>query len=430
VGTSGWNQFSDVIGVGDITDDGHRDLLTKRPDGIVYVYPGRGTGRTASRVRVADDWQGYAQLIAPQDFSGDGNADVIATKPDGSLWLLHGTGLAPALGMSFSREQRIGASGWQAFTQILGVWDNNRDGKNDLLGIYADGSLGFYEGTAFTEPEGYKSRVLTRNSGWDVYNMMITPGDFNGDGSSDLIGRMPDGTLWFVPGNGEGGYGSRTRIGYGWQNFEHIIGVGDYDSDGKNDLLAHHENGTLWLYPGSGQVVHGKSAFKKWYKNGSGGWNQFTTLLGAGDIDRDGNNDLLAMRPDGTVWLYKGPGDGQHGPRTQITSGWEQYSYLTATGDYNGDAAVDIVARKPDGTLWFLDGKPTNSPGWFDTERKIGNGGWNMFTRIIGPGDFNSDRRVDLLGIEPDGSMWFYAGTQFVTGAAVLPRRMVGTIQP
>ncbi|NMR31269.1 GH25 family lysozyme [Crystallibacter degradans] len=428
VGTSGWNQFSDVIGVGDITGDGRRDLLTMRPDGIVYVYPGRGTGRSASRVRVADDWQEYAQLIAPQDFSGDGNADVIATKPDGSLWLLRGTGKAPALGTSFSREQRIGASGWQAFTQILGVWDNNRDGKDDLLGIYADGGLGFYEGTEFTEPEGYKSRVLTRNSGWEVYNQMITPGDFDGDGKADLIGRMADGTLWFIPGDGNGSYGNRMRIGHGWQIYHDIIGVGDYDNDGHADLVARQKDGTLWFYAGTGRVNTSNEGYKRRAKIGTGGWNQFATLLGAGDINRDGNNDLLAVSPDGALWLYSGPGTGQHGSRTQIASDWDRYSQLTATGDYNGDGTGDIVARKPDGTLWFLAAKLAYSSGWFATERQIGNGGWNMFHRIIGPGDFNADRRVDLLGIEANGSMWFYAGTQFETGAAVLPRRMVGSI--
>lgn len=429
VGTSGWNQFSDVIGVGDLNVDGRRDLLASRPDGIVYLYPGRGTGRTAPRVRIADDWQSYDKLVAPQDFTGDGKTDVIATKPDGTLWLLRGTGRQPTLGASFSGEQRIGVSGWQSFSQILGIWDNNRDGKQDLLGIYADGGLGFYEGTEFTEPEGYKSRVFTRNSGWEVYNQMITPGDFNGDGKADLIGRMADGTLWFIPGEGNGSYGSRMRIGHGWQIYHDITGVGDYDRDGHADLVARQKDGTLWFYAGTGRVNTSNEGYQRRVKIGTGGWNQFASLLGAGDINRDGNNDLLAVRPDGTAWLYAGPGNGQHGSRTQIASGWEQYSYLTATGDYTGDGTGDIVARKPDGTLWLLSGGAAYSSGWFASERKIGNNGWNTFSRIIGPGDFNADRKIDLLGIEPNGSMWFYAGTQFKTESAMLPRRMVDSLQ-
>jgi hypothetical protein len=81
------------------------------------------------------------------------------------------------------------------------------------------------------------------------------------------------------------------------------------------------------------------------------------------------------------------------------------------------------------GAVQLFDSNRRLHSGWFNAEQKVGNGGWNMFERVIGPGDFNTDRKVDLLGIEPDGSMWFYAGTQFETGAAVLPRRMVGSIQ-
>jgi hypothetical protein len=235
--------------------------------------------------------------------------------------------------------------------------------------------------------------------------------------------------LWFSPGDGNGSYGSRIRIGHGWQIYHDIIGVGDYDSDGHADLVARQKDGTLWFYAGTGRVNTSNEGYQRRVRIGTGGWNQFSSLVGPGDINRDGNNDLLAVHPDGSVWLYSGPGNGQHGSRTQIASGWDEYSYLTATGDYTGDGTGDIIARKPDGTLWLLAGRSTYSSGWFSAERKIGNGGWNMFDRVLGPGDSNNDRKVDMLGIEPDGSMWLYAGTQFATAAAVLPRRMVGTIE-
>jgi hypothetical protein len=140
-------------------------------------------------------------------------------------------------------------------------------------------------------------------------------------------------------------------------------------------------------------------------------------------VDGDGNNDLLAVRPDGATYLYSGPGTGKHhGPRTRIAADWNTYTDVTPVGDYDGDGTGDVIFRKADGTLWLRTGLKTYSGGWFSAERRIGTGGWNSFNRILGPGDFNSDGKADILATKPtDGSAHFYAGTRFITSAAILP---------
>ena len=42
--------------------------------------------------------------------------------------------------------------------------------------------------------------------------MLFSPGDFNGDGKGDLIGRKSDGTLWQYRGNGAGGLIGNSRV--------------------------------------------------------------------------------------------------------------------------------------------------------------------------------------------------------------------------
>ncbi|MGM0929050.1 MAG: FG-GAP-like repeat-containing protein [Actinomycetota bacterium] len=428
IGTStGWNPYSEIVGTGDINGDRRADLLAKHSNGSVYFYAGTGTGSFGSRILVASGWQVYNQLVAPQDFTGDGKNDLMARKPDGTLWLMRGTAKKAALGSLFTSAQKVGSSGWQSFSTVLGVWDNNRDRKNDLLGIGADKSLSFYAGTQLKDSSGMKPRVATGTAIWDHYSEIITPGDFNGDGKADLIGRKSNGQLWFAAGNGKGGYGARVRIGYGWHIYSSVIGVGDYNGDGKNDLVARQKNGTLWFYAGTGKVKGSDHGYKRRVKIGNGGWNQFSRILGVGDLNRDGRNDLLAVRPDGSVQLYAGPGDGRHGKASTVAAGWQRYSYLTAVGDYDGDGTADIVARKPDGTLWLLAGRKTNSSGSFAAERRIGSSGWNTYNRIVGPGDFNSDRKVDLLGTKKTGSMWRYDGTRFVNGG-LQPRKSVGRL--
>ncbi|WP_158300472.1 hypothetical protein [Arthrobacter crystallopoietes] len=44
------------------------------------------------------------------------------------------------------------------------------------------------------------SWVKTGASAWKGHNLVIAPGDFNGEGRDDLVSRKPDGILWFAPG--------------------------------------------------------------------------------------------------------------------------------------------------------------------------------------------------------------------------------------
>ena len=44
----------------------------------------------------------------------------------------------------------------------------------------------------------------------------MSPGDFSGDGKTDLLTRDPNGTLRLYTGNGRAGWLSQTPIGVGW----------------------------------------------------------------------------------------------------------------------------------------------------------------------------------------------------------------------
>jgi peptidoglycan-N-acetylglucosamine deacetylase len=85
--------------------------------------------------------------------------------------------------------------------------------------------------------------------------VLRTAHDFNGDGKTDLVAReTATGALWLYPGNGRGGFGTATRIGRGWNVMDAIVGPGDFNGDGKTDLVARETaTGALWLYPGNGR---------------------------------------------------------------------------------------------------------------------------------------------------------------------------------
>lgn len=426
VGASGWNKFDDVIGSGDLNGDGKADLLVKQ-SGAVYLYPGLGTGRLASRSQVASGWTGYTQLVAPRDYSGDGKPDMLGRKPDGTLWLMRGTGRAAGIGAAFSAAQKVGNAGWQKFHTVLGIGDNNGDRKDDLLAVNTDQTLSFYAGTQMKDTSGMQSRESISGTSWKSYNLVITPGDFNGDGKADLIGRTSNGQLWFVPGNGKGGYGTAVRIGTGWQIFNLVIGVRDFNGDGKNDLMARHLDGSLWFYAGTGKINSTDEGYKPAVWVSAENWNRYAHVISAGDTDRDGRNDLLAVQADGAVYLYPGAGNGRPGARKKVGTGWQKFNLLVAPGDYNGNGIPDVIARKPDGSLWMLAGRSTYDNRWFYASKEIAGTGWNDYNRILGPGDVTSDKQADLLGINPSGSLWLYRGTYF-RNAGLDPGRSAGSL--
>jgi hypothetical protein len=209
-------------------------------------------------------------------------------------------------------------------------------------------------------------------------------GDFSGDTCTDVLARRSDGLLFMYKGDCAGGWGSGgIQIGSGWNQFTAIARPGDFSGDGCTDVLTRRSDGLLFMYQGN--------CAGGW---GSGGiqigsdWNQFTAVLGPGDFNGDGCADVIARRSDGLLFMYKGNcGQGgvwwkDNGVATQIGSGWNGYDWLVGPGDFDGDGCVDVMARSPvsNGRLFLYRGNC--AAGWSGDGQQIGSG-WNQFTWIF-----------------------------------------------
>ena len=246
-----------VISVSDFNSDKRPDLLSVRPDGTLWFHRGTGNGRHADPVRIGSGWNMYSEVISPGDFNGDGRADLIARAPDGGLWFYAGTGQVGGGNEGYRPAARIG-SGWNIYTQLLGTGDLTGDGRADLVARHVDGSLWRYDGTGKVSGsnEGYGRAVRIGTGGWAGLSL-TAPGDFDGNGTRDLLARDPSGTLLLYRGTGRGTLTSPEAAGSAWNTFTHLLGTGDTTADGIGDLLAVTPDGATWHYPGTGLKSEG-----------------------------------------------------------------------------------------------------------------------------------------------------------------------------
>lgn len=421
IGTAEWAGYSQVTGVRDFNGDGRNDLVAARKDGTLWFFAGTGTvsatqsGYAPAR-KIGSGWNVYTKIVGVRNFGGKPTNDLVATRADGSLWFYDGTGRVTSASEGYAGAARLSSSGWSDAVDLLGTGDLTGDGRADLVALRRDNTLALYAGTGMNEA-GYQPAVNIGRSSWNNFSTVETVQDFDGDGRPDLLAVTQNGALWFYASTGGNGYAPGRQIGTGWQIYTKLVGTGDINRDGKSDLLAVRPDGTLWFYAGTGDLSAGREGYAPARKVGTG-WNVYSKLVATRDLDGDGNNDLAGIRPDGSLWFYHGTGkvtatDEGYAPAVKIgRSGWSSFHAVAGVEDFDGDGLNDLAGIRPDGTLWFYAGTGTVSAAsqGYRAGVRIGNSGWNAYSALLGTGKLNADGNPDMVAVNKNGTLWFYAG--------------------
>ncbi|RAG83670.1 hypothetical protein DN069_21180 [Streptacidiphilus pinicola] len=238
---------------------------------------------------------------------------------------------------------------------------------------------------------------------------------FNDDGQPSLFARVgadtrqnAAGDSLVYEGDGKGGLftqgmaiSSRLAANYGTVNA--LIPFGDLNGDGQNDLLVRMSNGTLGYFSGLPNVNNPAAARPITIGRG---WTIYNQLVSVGDLNHDGHDDLVARDNSGVLWFYAGNGHGGFASRVRLGGGWNAYTKIVGVGDLNGDGVGDLLAVDGKGYLWRYLG---NGHGGFGARTFLGSGYW-IYNALVGVGDLNGDGRNDFVARDPSGVLWLYRG--------------------
>jgi hypothetical protein len=262
---------------------------------------------------------------------------------------------------------------------VLG--DFNGDGTEDLVVFaYSPNSLSVLLGN----PDGSFKPATT--VAFPDSASAIAVADFNGDGKLDLV-LAGSSNIWIALGNGDGTFQTPKAFSLPFAGGFAVIKVGDFNGDGKVDVAVVGvadprtlASEVLVLLGNGDGTLQPPNAFPV---------APSPVSLAIGDLNGDGKVDLVALN-DTTISILLGNGDGTFGAATNIAAG----SYLNsiAVADFNGDGKADLaVASSLSGILIFLG----NGDGTFQSPKTFPANSPNPGSLAVG--DFNGDGKMDTV---------------------------------
>ncbi|WP_426764620.1 CAP domain-containing protein [Pseudarthrobacter sp. 1G09] len=186
-------------------------------------------------------------------------------------------------------------------------------------------------------------------------------------GPGDLVTVNSSGQLLNRASTGVRTYAAAKVIGSGFSGAKEVF-VTDWDRDGAYDLVTQWTNGNLTLHRG---IATG--GFQAAITLGSGGWQSLTLAVG-GWCANNRMPQILALDGSGNLFLYPNKGTSDLSARALITSGIN--ASRLAMVDYDADGFQDVLALRTDGAVQLYRGwgtttlraeaRPTVATGWQD----------------------------------------------------------------
>jgi hypothetical protein len=242
----------------------------------------------------------------------------------------------------------------------------------------------------------------------------VFPGDFNGDGTSDLLVYDAGDDTWSMglsDGNALAWHPAGATRGFGYLlEPGHRMWTGDFDGDGKTDVLMFYAgDGNWWLGSSDGnqltwQIVSNTRGFGNVIDSAS---HQVVT----GDFNGDGKTDVLFYyNGDGNLWLGLSSGSGLAWHQAGNIAGFGNLldgKHRIVAGDFNGDGKTDLAFYYSGDGAWWLGVSDGNALAWHQAASVKGFGDLLDANHQLLSGDFNGDGKTDAAFYnQGDGQIW------------------------
>ncbi len=425
-------EFGSGVALKDLNGDGELDLVVELAQGFfgetVTMAPALGhNGHFATLAEYGStigSGESNEANLEMADVNGDGNMDALFLPGDGNLYVAQGVGDG-----SFQTPVPLILGRYRALTFHFA--DLNGDGISDLL-LYMVGGAQVYPGIAGGAFGPVAAASYTGPA--SIGDHQSAPVDLNGDGVPDFVWADPAyGHVFLYESKADGSYGASRLLvaantdasGPNIQEFPEnlrVISTGDFNGDGKSDLLAWDltsaptdelADAHFALSDGKGNFTFTAGLSSKQQAEA----NVQRMLMHTADFNNDGLSDVTMQANDGGVSIGFANKDGGISKVTSVFKGADfSFDCLQiedlALGDVNHDGVMDIVSFYEGYAGCYND---SGTPAGYVVSLSDGKGGFSStftpYGREVHSGslvDLNGDGVLDLVINESRRSSRFY----------------------